>query len=183
MIDQNDIQKIKEAVEEFLDKMTITSYAVIATLGQDKAKTKRTSEDVLNFSVLTAEPQEKEESENNDTVNVDITLGDPQILIGERGQTLFEAQKLLKTVLSKKLKKYFYLNLDINDYKRKKIDYLRSIAKTLADDVAITKHEKVLIPMSAFERRVIHTELSQRPDIATESQGQGEDRCVVIKPR
>ena len=37
--------------------------------------------------------------------------------------------------------------------------------------------------MSSYERRIIHTELSQRSDIITESQGDGFDRHVVIKPK
>jgi len=104
-------------------------------------------------------------------------------LIGQQGQTLFEIQRLLRTILSRKLKKIFYLNLDINDYKKKKIEYLKDMAKDVADQVAMTKEEKALSPMSAYERRVIHAELAQRTDVATESRGDSFDRHIVIKPR
>jgi len=89
----------------------------------------------------------------------------------------------LRMILNKSLQKVFYLNLDINDYKKKKVEYLKFLAKDSADEVSFSKEEKVLLPMSSYERRIIHTELSQRSDIITESQGDGFDRHVVIKPK
>ena len=120
---------------------------------------------------------------DREVINLDIKLDEPQILIGQGGQTLFEVQRLLRTVFNKRFGKIFYLNLDINDYKRKKIEYLKDIAKSLADQVALTKEEKELPPMSAYERRVIHAELSQRTDVITESKGDAFDRHIVIKPK
>jgi spoIIIJ-associated protein len=75
----------------------------------------------------------------------------------------------------------FYFNLDINDYKKQKIEYLKNTAKSLADQVVQTKEDKVLLPMSSYERRIIHAELAQRTDVITESQGEGLDRHIVIK--
>lgn len=118
-----------------------------------------------------------------DTVDLNVVLEEPQIIIGEKGQTLFEIQRLLRVLLNKKLQKIFYLNFDINDYKKKKIEYLKEMARDLANEVALSKEEKVLFPMPAYERRIIHSELSQRQDITTESQGEGPDRRVVIRPK
>ncbi|MEK7080328.1 MAG: hypothetical protein AAB925_00650, partial [Patescibacteria group bacterium] len=112
MIEKEDIKKIKEIAEEFFEKMTISALRIEAGF-----------------------------SDTLDAVDLDIKLEEPQILIGERGQTLFEIQRLLKTVLNKKLQKIFYLNLDINEYKKKKIEYLKDLAKGLADEVALNKEE------------------------------------------
>lgn len=147
------LTKIKEITEEFFLKMTITPHII--------------------------EAHQQEEN----IVDVNIKIDEPQILIGEKGQTLFEMQRLLKTILNKKLEAFFYLNLDINEYKSKKIEYLKDLATQIANEVALTKEEKVLLPMPAYERRVIHKELSQRPDILAESQGEGQDRHIVIKLR
>jgi spoIIIJ-associated protein len=167
MLEQSQINKIKWIVEDFFSKMTITTSDIGVNLSsvKNKADDKTSSE------------------EERDVVNLDIKLEEPQILIGQGGQTLFEIQRLLRTVLNKKFQTVFYLNLDINDYKKKKIEYLKDIAKSLADEVALTKQEKVLQPMSSYERRVIHAELSERSDVITESQGEGPDRHVVIRPR
>lgn len=153
MLEQKDVNKIKEAVEEFFEKMTITISKI-----------------EISFS-------------SADIVDINIKLEEPQILIGERGQTLFEIQRLLRTVLNKRLQEIFYLNLDINDYKKKKIEYLKGLAKDLADEAVLTREERILSPMPAYERRIIHTELAQRQDVSTEGQGEGFDRHVVIKPR
>jgi spoIIIJ-associated protein len=156
MISQSDIIEIKKTAEEFFQKMTIAVSKIEADF----------------FS-----------AENNDAVELNIVLDEPQILIGEKGQTLFEIQRLLRFILNKKLQKVFYLDFDINNYKKKKIEYLKELAKDLANEVTLTKEEKVLFPMPAYERRVIHTELSQRSDVITESQGEGENRHIVIKPK
>ena len=152
MLNNEDINKIKETINEFFLKMTTP---------------------LLNIEV----------NFFSDVVDLDIKLEEPQILIGQGGQTLFEIQRLLRTILNKKLQTVFYLNLDINDYKKKKIDYLKDLAKDLANEVALTKQEKSLPPMPSYERRIIHAELAQRTDVATESQGEGPDRHIIIKPR
>lgn len=120
---------------------------------------------------------------NKDIISLNITVEEPQLLIGQDGQTLFELSRLLRIILNKKLQKDFYLQLDINDYKKKKVEYLKELAVSLANEVILTKEKKVLAPMPAYERKIIHTELSQRQDVITESQGEGMQRCIVISPR
>jgi len=127
---------------------------------------------------------EVEVKSQDSTVDINLKLDEPQILIGERGQTLAEVQHLLRAVLRKQLgrsQEHFYINLDINDYKKKKAEYLKEIARTAADEVALTKKEKKLPPMPAFERRIIHLELAPREDVVTESIGQEPERYVVIR--
>ena len=118
-----------------------------------------------------------------ETLPINLKAEDPQILIGERGQTLNEIQHLLKLILRRKIEEPFYIDLDINDYKKKKIEYLKDLARSFADEVSLTKNEKELSPMSAYERRIIHLELAERTDITTESIGQEPERRVVIRPR
>ena len=168
MLEQNHINKIKEATSEFFEKMTMPVSSIEA-----------------NLSVIDKKNQEEQASPegDKDAIDVDVKLEEPQILIGQGGQTLFEVQRILKTILNKKLGKVFFFNLDINDYKKKKVEYLKGLAKELADQVALDKEEKVLLPMSAYERRVVHAELSQRTDVVTESHGEGFDRHIVIKPK
>ena len=116
------------------------------------------------------------------TLPINLKTEEPQILIGQGGQTLFEIQHLLKAILRRKIKENFYIDLDINDYKKKKLDHLKETARSLADEVALTKKEKILPSMSAYERRIIHLELAGRSDVTTESIGSEPERKVVIKP-
>lgn len=166
MLNQEEIKKIKESTKEFFEKITSIVYSIEANLPYaDKNIFKGEGQTAI------------------DTIELNIRIEEPQILIGEKGQTLFEIQRLLKIILNKKLQKIFYLNLDINNYKKKKIEYLKDLANNLADEVCLIKEERVLFPMPACERRIIHTELIGRTDILTESQGDGENRRVVIKPQ
>ena len=121
--------------------------------------------------------------EKEETVPINLKMDEPQILIGEGGQTLNEIQHLLKAILRRKISEPFYINLDINDYKKKKTEYLRELARSLADEVSLTKKEKTLAPMPAYERRIIHLELSNRSDVFSESTDEEPNRKIIIKPR
>lgn len=160
MLSQTDLRKIKEITKEFFDRMTF--------------------EVEIDFL-----PQ------RDLTLPINLKTENPQILIGEGGQTLAEIQHLLKAILKRALRQSqgdkleeenFYIDLDINDYKKKKIEYLKEMARSAADEVALIKKEKQLSPMSAYERRIIHLELAGRSDVTTESIGEEPERKVAIKP-
>jgi len=121
-------------------------------------------------------------SPKDQTFFVNLKIAEPQILIGEKGQTLSEIQHLLNIILRKQIKEVFYINLDINGYKDKKTRYLKEMARSSADEVALSKKEKWLPSMPAYERRIIHLELAERKDVTTESIGQEPERRVVIRP-
>lgn len=155
MVKQEDLEKIKAIANEFFEKMGFEAE-IAAQVRQD--------------GVLALDAQTPE----------------PQLLIGREGETLAEIQHLLRAVLRKTLKpeqpEPLWLDLDVNDYKKKKQAYLRETAKKIADQVASSKEERELPPMPPYERRVVHTELAQRQDVISESRGEGQDRRVVIKP-
>jgi spoIIIJ-associated protein len=121
--------------------------------------------------------------EQEGTIPVNIESEEPQILIGEGGQTLIDIQRLLKLSLKKKVSEDFYIDLDVNGYKKKKIEYLKEIARAGADEVSLTKKEKELAPMPAYERRIVHLELLSRIDVIGESVGNDPGRRIVIKPK
>lgn len=118
-----------------------------------------------------------------DSLPVDLKTEDPQILIGEQGRTLNELQRILGRIIRKKLGEQIFLDLDVNQYKKKKIEYLKEMAQSMADQVSLRKEERILSPMSSFERRIIHLTLSQREDVKTESTGEEPERRVVIRPK
>ena len=72
--------------------------------------------------------------------------------------------------------------LDVNNYRKQREALIVELAKAAARKVAATQQEIALPPMNAYERRLIHAELADRPDLKTESAGEGKERAVVIKP-
>lgn len=153
MISRENLKTIKKITEEFFEKITF-----------------EVSIDFL--------PQ------RDQSLPISIKAEEPQILIGERGETLFEIQHLLKTILKRKagIEEIFYLDIDINDYKKKKTTYLKEMARSLVEEVLLTKKEKILPPMTAYERRIIHLELADNPNVTTESIGQEPERRVAVRP-
>lgn len=118
----------------------------------------------------------------DNTLMVAVKVDEPQIFINQGMETLIAVQHLLRVIFCKNLGTTYYVDLDINDYKKKRCGYLRELAVNGANQVALIKRELALSPMSAYERRVVHMELSQRRDIITESRGNGFDRRIIIKP-
>lgn len=112
-----------------------------------------------------------------------VKTDEPKILIGQNGQTLMEIQHLLRIIIKKSLEKEMQFDLDINDYKKKKFEYLKDVARTIADEVFLSKKDKELEPMPSYERRIIHMELANRSDVITESIGEGEDRRIIVKAK
>ena len=134
------------------------------------------------FEKMTFAINLEEIHKDEQTIFVKLKADDPQILIGEKGQVLSEIQRLLKAILKKRIEESFFIDIDINDYKKKKAEYLREMARMTADEVALTKKEKKLPAMPAYERRIIHLELADRNDVTTESIGKEPERQLVIKP-
>src|SRR3989344_8971078 len=80
------------------------------------------------------------------TIPIGLKIEEPQVIIGEGGQTLAEVQRLLKLIMQKKIapESHFYIDLDINEYKKKKTQYLKEMARSAADEVFLSKKEKFL---------------------------------------
>ena len=72
--------------------------------------------------------------------------------------------------------------VDVNNYRKERENIIVELAKAAARKVLITKEEVKLPAMNAYERRLVHVELSTRPDVKSESMGEGRERYVIIKP-
>jgi len=71
--------------------------------------------------------------------------------------------------------------VDVNHYRKERERLIAELARAAAKKAIITKTEVRLPPMNAYERRLVHMEITTHPDLTTESIGEGKDRCVVIK--
>ncbi|MFA5009294.1 MAG: R3H domain-containing nucleic acid-binding protein [Candidatus Paceibacterota bacterium] len=124
----------------------------------------------------------KHEGENN-VLRVNLNTGDAQMLIGKQGMVLSDIQLLIRKILKKALNQEIFLNLDIDNYKKKKEEYLRDLAEDIADEAVFTKKIKEIPMPSPFDRRIVHLELSKRDDVVVESVGEGEERHIIVKPK
>jgi len=131
------------------------------------------------FEKLGANADIKLKKENG-TINLEVKTKEKEFTTKEIIQDI---QHLLNAIYKKRINQNLILNLDINDYKKKRIKFLKELANSLADEVVLTKKEKILDPLPSFERKIIHLELSKRNDVITESIGKEPMRRVVIKPK
>jgi spoIIIJ-associated protein len=147
---------------------------------QIKKIEKQTTEffDKAGFPLLALDVSEKEK-----VIKINIRVEEPKLLIGERGNRLMEVQRILKLLILKDVQEPFFIDLDINDYKEKKNEALRELAKEIADDVSLTRKKRILEPMTPYERRIIHLELDKREDIITESTGEEPHRKIIVSPK
>ena len=103
------------------------------------------------------------------------------ILIGKRGQTLDSLQYLCSLVLNKEHKEDFIrVKLDTEDYRKRREQTLRSLAKNIAYKVKKTRKPVNLEPMNPYERRIIHASLQNDSQVSTKSEGDDPFRHVVI---
>ncbi len=112
-----------------------------------------------------------------------IDSSENPLLIGTKGHTLEALQTLIKNLIGSYTKDYIVVTLDIGSYRANRIHQLEILATKTAKSVAKTKIAVKLDPMNSFERRVIHEKLSDWRDVYTESEGEGEERAIVIKSK
>jgi len=71
--------------------------------------------------------------------------------------------------------------IDVNYYRRERERLIVELAKAAAKKAMITKNEVTLPAMNAYERRLVHVEISTHPDLKTESIGVGKERHIIIQ--
>jgi spoIIIJ-associated protein len=111
-----------------------------------------------------------------------IETSEPKYLIGHNGETLQAlnhiARRMLETTETAEDKTIL---IDVNNYQKTRVDNLKTIAHMMAERARFFKSSVEIDPMTAFERKIIHTFLENKNDIKTESTGIGRDRRVVIR--
>jgi spoIIIJ-associated protein len=104
------------------------------------------------------------------------------LLIGKRGQTLNSLQYLTQLIINRFSNQYLTVILDAEDYRNRRNDTLIQLAHRLALKAVKTGKDVALEPMPSYERKVIHTALSDNKRVKTFSDGSDPHRHIVISP-
>ena len=106
------------------------------------------------------------------------------ILIGRRGETLDALQYITSLVVNKNRKQegYVRVTLDTEDYRAKREETLRRLARRQASRARSIGRPVALEPMNPYERRVLHASLQNNPYVTTHSEGEEPNRRVIITP-
>lgn len=122
------------------------------------------------------------EDDEEGSMTFEIEGQDAGLLIGRRGETLQALQFLIRMVTNRQLGRKAYVVIDIEDYRERRVQMLRRLARRTAGRVGSSGREDSLEPMSPAERRIVHMALAGHPEVRTESEGEGNQRRVVIFP-
>jgi spoIIIJ-associated protein len=134
---------------------------------------------LLTFFGVNAEVSMQQDDQSIElSVDSDVTGK----LIGHRGETLAALQQLLNAMLRGKSEDRRYISIDIANYKKARAEQLAEKVRLDAQTVIETGEPRRLHPMNAAERRIAHMTLADIPEVVTESEGDGRERRVVIRP-
>jgi spoIIIJ-associated protein len=136
-------------------------------------------EELLAKMGVDAEIEIREE----DPITLNVVGEDLGILIGRRGETLSAVQYILNQMLNHKTGEWLGVVVDAEDYRLRREDQLRGLARRMADRARYYRQAVTLEPMPAHERRIVHLALAEHAHVTTHSVGEGEDRRVVITPK
>jgi len=118
--------------------------------------------------------------EEDGSLTVDMKGENMGILIGKRGQTLDSLQYLANRVANKHQDGYVRVKLDTENYRARREETLKHLAKNIAHKVKRNRRPVALEPMNPYERRIIHSALQSDPYVTTHSEGEEPYRKVVV---
>lgn len=120
-------------------------------------------------------------SEDDESVYVQLDCGnDYGYVIGRRGETLDAIQYLTRLVINKGKDSYKRVSINAGNYREKREETLRELAKKNAARVKKYGRNVCLDPMNPYERRIIHTTIQEIEGVDSHSIGSESDRRVVI---
>ncbi len=120
-----------------------------------------------------------------DIYNVELEIEDQNqagLIIGKHGETLSSIQKILGMYLYRRTGTWTRVLVDIGNYRETQEEKIRELAHNAADRARFFARPVEMAPMNPYKRLLIHTALSEDPDVETESTGEGKNRRVVVKP-
>lgn len=151
------LQIATQTVQELLEKMSVKAE-VSASFGRDQ------------------------EIRGKTPICIDINGNDLSILIGRQAETLNALQYISSLIVGKELNQSIPIIVDVEGYRKRREIQLRGLARRMADQAVNTGRKQMLEPMPANERRLIHIELRDNPQVTTESIGEDPRRKVTIMP-
>lgn len=123
------------------------------------------------------------DDEERNVVSVNIEGDDLSFLIGRKSETLNAFQYIVSLILSHQTGQWITVYLDVQNYRARRLNELKKLARRTADQVAGSGKQQMLEPMPPNERRIIHIELRKNNQVITKSVGEEPYRKICVLPR
>lgn len=134
------------------------------------------------FDAMGINPVEIEVDEKEDSAIITLNGEGLSCIIGRRGETLDSLQYLTGLVANRVNNDYYRITIDSGNFREKRENTLRALARRIAITAAKTGRSQSLEPMNPYERRIIHTTVHTVKGAISWSMGDDADRHVVIGP-
>jgi len=189
----------EEAISKALDELKVAEKNLIVNVLEEKNTLlkKNVKIEVINYNDLVDFIKETvteitklmgmtvnlEVRRRDDNITIKIFSDHNAVLIGKNGRVIEALQTIIRQIIHNETKEFIGIILDVENYKEKRVKNLEYLAKKVAKEVKETKVETKLDSMNSYERRIIHSTLSDNKYVYTESIGEEPNRCVVVKPK
>jgi spoIIIJ-associated protein len=122
--------------------------------------------------------------DDNDRTVLEIQTADTELVIGRRGVVIDALQHLVNKAVFKErsTEKGKPLVVDAGGFRDKQVERLRGIATKMAEKALQTKQIVELQPMSPHDRRIVHMAIAEIEGLSSRSEGEGEDRHILLVP-
>lgn len=173
--------KIKENIKKE-DKKIVTTKEKREMSEEAINKAKQNLSEFLNVFLKQISDEELTYNIEDDKyyIYVNIEGEKTNSLIGYRGENLNALQTLLGAISNKNIEEKTRVILDISGYRAKRKKVLEELAEKVSKTVIKTRKKVTLEPMSAYERKIIHSKLQNHPKVTTESVGEEPNRKIVV---
>lgn len=178
--------RLKEDVQEEqktqIKENKAENKKVVRSENVDNTEAIKSIEKFLNEFIekLPSQNLSYEIKDEGNVIKVDIKGEDTGYLIGYRGEVLNSIQTVLSNIASKSSKEKARVSVNIGGFREKREKDLQNLAVKIAGTVIKTKKSITLEPMSAYERKIIHTKLQENDKVKTFSIGEEPYRKVVV---
>lgn len=126
-------------------------------------------------------PVEIHVRQSGKTVIFNLESDKQGLLIGKHGKILNALQYLAQVFIHRVAKNKISVVVDAGDYRKKREEIINRLAKNTAEKVKRTGEPVILEPMSAYERKQVHSILSKDPHIKTHSEGEEPYRYLIVE--
>ncbi len=172
IIETEEIEEEKASEGEYEDSVDLDEIADVAI---------DTLQGILSYFDIGEVTIDEYEGDEGELI-LDITGDDLGVLIGRYGRTLDSLQFLVSTINFRKLGFRYPVIIDVEGYKNRQREKIESIARSTARKAVSQDRDISMRPMNPYERRIVHITLKDNPRVETESEGEGMERHVVVKP-
>ncbi|MBL7036817.1 KH domain-containing protein [Candidatus Microgenomates bacterium] len=140
------------------------------------------AEELMGLAGVSVEVEVVEIEEDSYEVNLK-TEGETGLLIGFRGENINSIQTVLTLMFKGKTDKWVRVLVNIGDYRQKQEDKIKSLADQTIERAIETKQPQPIYNLTPGQRRIVHMYIAENKKVESVSEGEGDERYLIVKTK